>query len=177
MTIKVDSSAAIANADTLFICASFFGYASEIKCHMEKRGRLVVWFDDRPSAASFSKATIRVAPWLMRKRAERYFDDIISRCRKLPIRDIFVIKGETLSPAAVKRMRAAFPHARFTLYFWDNFRNMPADSPAKAALFDRVLTFDPQDAAANPSMVYRPLFFGDNFSHAKESAQDIDVLF
>jgi|WetSurMetagenome_2_1015567.scaffolds.fasta_scaffold183683_1 hypothetical protein len=163
--------------DTLFICSSFFGYAREIRRQLESRGRHVALFEDRPATDSLTKVLIRLAPALVRAKAEAYFDDIIAKLKDQPIKDVLVIKGEALSPAAISRIRAAFPGARFTLYFWDSYRNMPADSPEKVALFDHVFTFDPEDAAADRRMRYRPLFFLGEYAERREVPQDIDVLF
>lgn len=166
-----------AATDTLLFCDCFFDYAREIKRHLEQRGRHVSLFNDRPSTDSLTKALIRLAPAMVRRKTEKYFEEIIEKMRGQPIRDVLVIKGESVSPAIVTRLRMAFPDARFTLYFWDSYRNMPADSRSKVSLFDRVLTFDPQDAAADKRLIYRPLFFVESFSALPELPQDIDVLF
>ncbi len=163
--------------DTLFICANFFGYAGEIRRRLESRGRVVAHFEDRPSTDNLTKALIRISPSTLRARADAYFDNIVAQMRGHPIEDVLVIKGEALSPAAVLRMRAAFPAARFTLFFWDSFRNMPADSREKAKLFDRVLTFDPRDAAANSGLIYRPLFFLEDHAKMPDVPRDIDLFF
>jgi hypothetical protein len=161
--------------DTLLICARFFGYAEKIKSALEKRGRHVAVFNDTPATGSLTKALVRVTPQLMRSRADAYFADIAERLKDQPVRDILVVKGEALSPAAIAHLRETFPKALFTLYFWDSYRNMPRDSPAKAALFDRVFTFDPQDVSA--ALRYRPLFFGDEFAALPDTSYDIDLLF
>jgi hypothetical protein len=164
-------------ADTLFICANFFGYAGEIRRQLERRGRVVAHFEDRPATDSLTKALIRISPAVLRARADGYFEGIMAQMAALPIKDVLVIKGEAMSPSAVKRLRMLFPHAKFTLYFWDSFRNMPADSKKKALLFDRVLTFDPGDAAADSRLIYRPLFFLEEHTQMPDAIRDIDVLF
>lgn len=162
--------------DLLLFCGNFFGYAGDIKRHLESRGRRVALFDDRPATDSLTKAVIRLAPNLIRKQTEQYFDRIIEQVRHFAIRDVLVVKAEGFSPDTVRRLRAALPAARFTLYFWDSFGNMPADSREKAALFDRVLTFDPRDAERD-GLIYRPLFFADAFANFQPAKHDIDVLF
>lgn len=164
-------------ADTLLICAGFFGYAREIKRHLEMRGRAVALFEDRPVVSNLTKGVLRIAPSTLRTKADAYFDSIIAQARAWPIRDVLVIKGEALSPAAIRAMRAALPDARFTLYFWDAYLNMPPDSCKKVALFDRVLTFDPRDAARDKRMTYRPLFFVEDEVRPVVGVQDIDLLF
>ena len=167
----------VAETDTLFFCASFFGYAAEIKRELERRGRIVAWFEDRPATDAFSKALIRMAPSVYRERADSYFDSIGAQFTDSPIRDIFVIKGEALTPAAIKALRRRFPNARFTLYFWDSYRNMPRGSSEKVSLFDRALTFDPLDAAADARLIYRPLFFLPEYATLSSDDEAIDLLF
>jgi hypothetical protein len=116
------------SADLLMIGGGFFGYAKEITEALERRGRVVTWFEDRPGLDTFTKTAIRLAPALVAAKAERYVDSIIKAVGEHPIRDVLVIKGEALSPASIRRLRAALPNARFTLYFWDSYRNMSKDS-------------------------------------------------
>jgi hypothetical protein len=164
-------------ADLLLIAASFFGYAREIVNALEQRGRTVLWFEDRPAVDTATKATLRIAPGLLAKKADVYFEQIAERARAEAIRDVLVIKGEALSCAAIRSLRAALPAARFTLYFWDGYGNMPKDSSAKVPLFDRAFTFDPTDAATDRRLRYRPLFFLDAYANLPAAQPDIDLLF
>ena len=164
-------------ADFLLIGGGFFGYAKEIAATLERRDRKVRWFEDRPAVDNLTKVLVRLAPALVSANAEAYFDSIIEAVRSQPIRDVLVIKGESLSPAAIRRLRHALPQARFTLYFWDSYRNMPANSVEKVSLFDKAFSFDPLDAAADSRLSYRPLFFLDEYAHLPQVAHDIDVLF
>jgi hypothetical protein len=173
----VVESAAKSVTDFLLIGGGFFGYANEIVATLERRGRRVRWFEDRPAVDNLTKALVRLAPALMAAKAEAYFDAIIEEVRASPIRDVLVIKGESLSPAAIRRLRQALPMARFTLYFWDSYRNMPTNSPDKVPLFDRSFSFDPLDVAADSRLSYRPLFFLDEYACLPNVSQDIDVLF
>ena len=173
----IAQSAAKPAADFLLICGGFFGYAKEIAATLGRRGRRVRWFEDRPAVDNLTKVLVRLAPALVSAKAEAYFDTIIEAVRSQPIRDVLVIKGESLSPAAIRRLRQALPQARFTLYFWDSYRNMPANSAEKVPLFDKAFSFDPLDAAADPRLSYRPLFFLDDYAHLPQRPKDIDVLF
>jgi hypothetical protein len=168
-------------ADTLFICASFFGYAAEIRREMERRGRTVMWREDRPALDTYTKGALRLAPKLVLERAEAYFREIIREARAHAIHDVLIVKGEALTPKMFGEMRAAFPRARITLYFWDGLGNMPADTPEKIKFADRVLSFDPADVKANPGVVYRPLFFISEYAALPEtgpgSGTDIDLMF
>ena len=164
-------------ADFLLIGGGFFGYAREISALLERHDRKVLWFDDRPAVDTLTKAAVRVAPRVIARKLEAFVNEIIERARTESIRDVLVIKGEALSPVALRQLRAALPKARFTLYFWDSYQNMPKDSPEKVAVFDRAFTFDPVDARADARLRYRPLFFLDEYTRLPKVRQDIDLLF
>ena len=165
------------NYNTLFIGASFFGYAKAIVSELEKRGHKTIWFEDRPGIDTLTKAILRVSPALIQHKTESYFDSIIEQLRGEPIQHVFVVKGEALSVPAIGRLRATFPNARFTLYFWDSYRNMPRGSAEKVPLFDRAFTFDPVDARADNRLKYRPLFYLPDFATLPDVERDIDILF
>lgn len=165
------------HADTLLISASFFGYAAAIRTALERRGRQVCWYEDRPATDNATKALLRVAPALLAPKAKAYFSRIADEVRGTQITEVLVIKGEALDTESIRILRAALPKARFTLYFWDSYMNMPQGSAEKVAQFDRAFTFDPDDAAADARLAYRPLFFIDAYLAAPRSVQDIDVLF
>lgn len=58
------------SVDTLFIYVGFFGYAQEILHELEKRERAVALFADRPSTDTAPEAMIRVAPGMVRAKAD-----------------------------------------------------------------------------------------------------------
>lgn len=163
--------------DFLLIGGSFFGYARKIIENIEARGRRVLWFDDRPSTGALGKAALRVAPSSMAIQLRRHAAAIVALARKHAIRDVLVIKGEGIGRGAIDDLRGALQDARFTLYFWDSYRNMPKDSDRKVPLFDRVFTFDPVDAARDARLRYRPLFYLDEYAALPRAHQDIDLLF
>jgi len=166
-----------AHADLLLIGGGFFGYAKEISRALALRGHTVEWFEDRPALDTVTKSLLRIAPTLVAAKSEAYFERIIEKVRHNPIRDVLVIKGEALSPKSIERLRVAMPRARFTLFFWDSYRNMSSDSPKKVPLFDKSFTFDPRDAQLDGRLNYRPLFFVDDYASLPQVKNDIDLLF
>lgn len=165
------------NFDTLLIAASFFGYSKEIKTALEAQGRQVLWFEDRPGVDARTKMLLRVAPSLIARRTEMWFDSIVQEVRRHNIRDVLVIKGEALTPALIRKLKAALPRARFVLYYWDSYRNMPNGSREKVDLFDRAFSFDPMDVKKDVRLKYRPLFFLPEYARLPARGNDIDVLF
>lgn len=163
--------------DTLLISTNFFGYPQEIVKALAARGRAALWFDDRPAADTLTKAMVRISPKLIQRKSDEYFERVFSEAAKYDIRDILVIKGEALSLDAIRRMREKFPKARLTLYFWDSYRNMPAGSAEKVDLFDRTFSFDLEDVKADRRLIYRPLFFVEDYADTSGVTQDIDLLF
>lgn len=163
--------------DTLLISADFFGYPQEIVKALEARGKSVLWFEDRPASDTLTKALVRISPDLVERRSAAYFERAFQEAIRHDIRDIVVIKGEAMSLATIARMRALFPKARHTLYFWDNYRNMPRGSAAKVDLFDRAFSFDVADTDADARLTYRPLFFIERYTDVGGVTQDIDLLF
>lgn len=163
--------------DTLLISADFFGYPQEIIRALEARGRSVLWHGDRPATDTMTKALIRLSPRLIERKSAAYFDRVFREAAQHDIRDIVVIKGEAMSVDTIARMRAMFPNARHTLYFWDSYRNMPKGSAAKVDLFDRAFSFDLDDTQADPRLTYRPLFYIEKYADVGGVDQDIDLLF
>ncbi len=166
-----------ASFDTLLIGASFFGYVLEIKAALEARGRRVRWIEDRPATDVKTRVLVRLHPALVASQSEAYFRPVIEEARRNPVTEVLVIKGEACSVEMLRDLREACPNARFTLYFWDSYRNMPGDSPAKVDVFDRAFSFDPIDCDHDQRLRFRPLFYLDRFRHLPQLEQDIDVLF
>jgi hypothetical protein len=167
----------LSGADVLLIGGSFFGYAKEIIAEIERRGRKVLWFDDRPGTDAVTKGLLRIAPSLVASRTAQLEEQILQQSRTQPIRDVLVIKGEALTPSGIARLRAALPNARFALFFWDSYLNMPANTPEKVSHFDAAFTFDPVDARSDSRLKYRPLFYIERFARLPSVPMDIDLLF
>jgi hypothetical protein len=163
--------------DTLLIGASFFGYVLEIKAALEARGRRVRWAEDRPATDVKTRALVRLHPALVASQSEAYFRPLIEEARRNPVTDVLVIKGEACSVEMLLELRKACPQARFTLYFWDSYRNMPGNSHDKVNVFDRAFSFDPIDCDHDKRLDFRPLFYLDRFRNLPRLEQDVDVLF
>ncbi|KLN56431.1 hypothetical protein [Variovorax paradoxus] len=161
----------------LFISSSFFGYAKHIKNELEKKFENVFWYEDRPSTSFLGKVKTRLLPGIAEKMAFRYFKRIAEENRDKNIREVFVIKGESLSVESIKYLRKVFPDAIFRLYFWDGYKNMPSSSFAKVDHFDVALSFDPVDVKNDTRLQYRPLFFVSDYQNNKPPKTDIDLLF
>lgn len=163
--------------DMLLIGASFFGYLGKLIAALEARGRRPIWFEDRPGIDTMTKLMLRLAPRLMDGRVSAHVGDIVEKVRHQPIRDILVIKGEGISEDHLRTLRKLFPDAKFTLYLWDSYGNMPSNTPAKVAHFDVAYSFDRRDVDGDPCLQYRPLFYLPEFACLPVVETDIDLLF
>lgn len=161
----------------LLIAPGFFGYANEIRKHLEKKGFEVWQYDQLPAVDNLTKALFRLTPWLLRSRADDYYDRIASELSGHAISHVLVIKGEALSVRSIRKLRSVFKEAKFVLYFWDSYLNMPKDSSGKVSLFDRSFTFDPDDARLDSRLAYRPLFYLDEYLDLPPEPLTTDVLF
>lgn len=161
--------------DTILIADGFFGYASDIVRELERRGRRVVWFKDRPATDTVTKFLLRISPVLLASRAAAYYRGIPTRVEASAITQVLMVKAESASVASIEHLRRALPNAEFTLYFWDSYRNMSRDSRQKVGLFDRALSFDQVDVADDSRLHYRPLFYTEELARVEHP--DIDFLF
>lgn len=165
------------NKKLLLIAPGFFGYANEIRKNLEQKGFEVWQYDQLPAVDNITKALFRLTPWLVRSRADEYYDRIASELSGHAISHVLVIKGEALSVRSIRKLRSVFKEAKFVLYFWDSYLNMPKDSFCKVSLFDRAFTFDPDDAKLDTRLAYRPLFYLNEYLDLPREPLTTDVLF
>lgn len=161
----------------LFLSAKFFDYQNEIKKCMEQEGYVVDYFDERPANSFLIKALIRLNPKLIRKYIDKYHKKIIEQTVNNRYDFVFIIKAEAISSDSLQKLKALHKEAKFVLYMWDNFDNF-ADGPTKIKFFDRVLTFD-KDDAIKYNLQFRPLFYIPQYRQVatNSSVPNIDVLF
>lgn len=144
----------------LLIAPAFFGYETEIQSELERRGAIVERLLDRPFSTAIMKALARFSRALVMPAADRYFHSALDRLSGQY--DLaLVISGQTLSRRVIRRIKKDNPGIRMYLYMWDSLGNRPA-ARKKFFLYDRVLTFDRQDADAH-GLNFRPLFYGAGF--------------
>lgn len=160
----------------LIFCPDFFGYREQIVQQLQQNQCHVDLYDERPSTDSVTKVLLRLNCPLIRPKVHRYFERIIENHRDERYDYVFVIKGEAVDSKVVSMLRRAYPNAVFVLYLWDSVANIP-DCEKKIGLYDRVLTFDPDDSQKY-GLPFRPLFYGSGFESAAENAEfEYDVCF
>ena len=157
-------------------CPSFFGYDKKIAEALRSQGYEVDLYDERVSNNVVAKTCIRYNIKLFHPVLDRYISRIIAENANKQYDYIFIVKGEGLTKKGLSMLRSAYPQAKQILYLWDSLDNI-ADGLAKISLYDKVLTFDPDDARQY-RLHFRPLFYHKGFSGKTEPAEfHYDVAF
>lgn len=155
----------------LLVAPRFFGYERDIGDELRCQGAVVDWLPDRPFDSPIMIALTKINPnWIVPFADllyERMLDDYSAAYYDL----ILVINGQTLSSQTLRRLRQVYPMSQFILYLWDSVVNRP-NILKNFPLFDKVFTFDPQDAARY-QLRLRPLFFGPGFNATEPSARPV----
>ena len=147
----------------LYLGPNFFGYEKHIQAEFERRGAKVVFHADKPRKDTWFKIALRLFPKLVWPYADRVYQTWLDKQNITQCDLVFVIKGEGTSPRFLRQLRARFPSARFVLYMWDSIANVK-HMDERIPVFDKVLTFDPNDHAAHPSIPYRANFYLESFA-------------
>ncbi|MGP3592563.1 hypothetical protein [Vagococcus sp. WN89Y] len=155
----------------LFICPRFFNYENEITDALKRIGATVDYFDEKPFNNVFFKMILRL--WkksrFVRWTINKHIDIILSQT--LDDYDyVFVLKGESLTQRLLLKLKKKYTRAKFVYYAWDSIRNY-AHIQQYLYLFDKVYTFDDQDAKNFSSMTHLPLFFSPEFSNSAAESQ------
>ena len=163
----------------LFISPAFFGYEKEIRTELLKRGDEVDFFDERPKNTTITKALIRVNPKLISKITRQYYRKVFSATRLKKYDFVFIINIESMDVNLLKELKSQQRDAVFILYMWDSIKNKKNVTDV-IPLFDRVFSFDENDALKIESVLFHPLFFIEKYLSKSSSNYDsckIDLSF
>ncbi len=157
-------------------CVRFFDYEKRIADAIRNADYIVDLYDERPNNGFIAKACIRYNIGLYRSALRKYYRQIIEETKNVSYDYIFVVKGEAINEEIFEMLKKAHPEATFVLYLWDSVVNIP-DCEKRMKLYDRVLTFDPQDAKKY-HIPYLPIPFDKNsFSFASQKEYSYDIAF
>ena len=140
----------------LLISPLTFSYHESICAALRELGHEVTWWDERASSKPLYKLALRAFPKLTKRWSEAHFSAKLAELSGTRVSDVLVIKGEGLSAAMTRTLRAGLQPQSMRLYLWDGVENVRGVSDIADA-FDSVATFDPRDAE-DRHWLYRPLF-------------------
>lgn len=160
----------------LFLCPKFFSYEMKIKEQMEEMGAEVVFFDERPSNTTLSKAFIRMNQNLMKRKIETYYQKIIAQISNQTFDYILICQGEATPVFFLEFLEKEYPNVLKVLYLWDSVKNKPL-TLGKIKYFDKVSSFDFEDCRQY-DWQFRPLFFSEMYERMENKENStIDLFF
>ncbi|WP_394405150.1 capsular biosynthesis protein CpsH [Streptococcus sp. 20-1249] len=167
----------LANKNILFLCPEFFGYEIKIAKKMKDLGANVEYFDARSVTSAFEKALNKVNPSLFTKKTNDYYDDILMQVKDISFDYVLVIRGEMTPVSFLKKIKELSPQAKLILYLWDSIKNV-VGIDKKIYIYDSILSFDPLDSRKYQNVIFRPLFFSDDYQKQNsQSDYKYDIIF
>lgn len=143
------------------------GYEHAIEKALIAKGFEVDFYDDRPSNSFWSKAIIRVRKELYITRINAYYKNIWKKIAEHKYSIFFVVNVEAMPMWFLERMKEKKGNAKFIYYAWDSLANRK-NSINYLKFFDKIFSFDKNDCDENPNIIFRPLFFIEEYSKLKQ---------
>jgi hypothetical protein len=158
----------------LMVGRDYFFYTREIAAELRRTfGAAVRFVPIEPPGLWYrilKKAGVFASRWLT-----RYHRAAIAALRRESPDIVLFIQVHQIGDL-MSEYRAAFPAARFVLYYWDSLRTH--DYLPYVHYFDRTCTFDPQDCRRTAGLDYLPLFYCERFRSLRSVPEvDCDVSF
>lgn len=148
----------LTNRRIILIAPKYFDYELEIKKRLEEWGANVyLIYENMDKVSIYYKILYSKFPNHMSEAMDRYFKKkIVSAFSDVDY--VLVIRGQFLSKTVIDYMKSKFGRkCHYILYQWDSVKNNE-NAKIIASKFDRVYTFDPEDAKRY-KWTYRPLFY------------------
>jgi hypothetical protein len=161
------------NKKIIVICPKYFQYEQRIVNRLIELGSIVSYIDERPNNTSLSKLFIRLLPFLYSIKINAYYNKKIKGM--IPCDIVIVINPECLTLNILNHVKTVTKASKYILYMWDSFFNKKRAKKI-ISFFDKVLTFDPDDAN-NLNIIFRPLFFCFEKRDNTKKQETIDISF
>lgn len=153
----------------LFFAPEFFNYETIIKQKMTEMGGHVFFYNERSVKGALPRAINKIFPSLFNKHSHNYFHRILIEHQNEKFDYILVIKSDMMPESTLIEIREKFRDAKLILYLYDSLSDIPM-LEKKLKYYDRILTFDREDAI-DRKFVFRPLFFSDDYIKYDNSIQ------
>lgn len=161
----------------LFAPGSEDSYGYEVKVALESMGAEVKIYDERPSKSPILKILFRLCRKCVALYINRYFNNIVKENSRDNFDYIFVIRGEVFSKYIVRKLRKIYNKAIFILFLWESIECN--DKRDLFSLFDKVFSFDKADVSKYNNLIFRPLFYLDEYRLLSDKTHeyDNDIIF
>lgn len=156
----------------LFLAPKFFGYEIKILQKLESLGAQISFYDVRAVDSTFDKIIMKVFPFLLKNKTTKYYNKILAEIKDNQYDYVFIIKGELLNSKVLKRFKEQFYKSKFILYLYDSVSNIYGIRNI-FRYFDKIYSFDKDDCSKYERLIFRPLFFGDEFREGNKKVDNI----
>lgn len=146
----------------LFFAPAFFNYESVIRDKMKEMGAEVHLYDERSVKSAFLRALNKIVPTLFNRHSYNYFHRIFIKHKDEDFDYVVIIKSDMIPQRSLIEAKTLFKKAKLILYLYDSIKEVPGVEK-KFSYYDRVLSFDRADTLIHPNIVFRPLFFSDDY--------------
>lgn len=169
------NSRRLLNKKILFFSPAFFSYETRIKDAMEQMGATVQMYDERAVVSPFSRALLKIFPFVFNGKSNRYYRRIIKENSKENFDFVLIIRCDMVTEKTILMLKAVFPNAKLCLHLWDSMTNVKGIEK-KIGLFDYATSFDTGDCERHHQLSFRPLFYVEEFCN-KTSEIKYDLCF
>lgn len=158
----------------LLILPKFYGYEEMIEKALEEKGAKVTRiFENRDWVSFWQRFVYVYLPKYKQKMLDNFFLKELKKADK-DFDYVFIIRGSSVSNLVIDYMKETYPKGcKYYMYHWDSV-TYNENAIAIKDKFDRIYTFDPEDAKKY-NWGYRPLFFNESLVENKE--KDIEILY
>lgn len=158
----------------LFIGLDYHGYTTAIARELEQSYGKVDYYSIQPRDFKF-KAIRRISPKRWQGMLDSHHAKIINSLNNKRYDLVIFIQAHQISNDNLRKLKQSQSTAKFVLYNWDSIKTH--DYTDKTWAFDRILTFDPDDAE-NLGVQYLPLFCLPEFYQLdRASVKKSDIYF
>ncbi len=168
----------LAGKTVLFIGPVFYDYTRHVVQGLEQLGARVLFVNEQPRTGYDAVYSLcqKISPALLAAYCNTPLRQRLDSLATEPVDVVFVLRGETITPAMLATLRHRYPEARFIFYNWDSVAVKP-NALCIWPSFDAAFSFDRGDCERYPQFRYLPMFFVPTPPTPATGPPTIDVLF
>lgn len=161
----------------LFLAPAFFNYEKVIRDKMIEMGATTYLYDERSVKSAFLRALNKIVPHWFDFHSYNYFHKIFIKHQNEDFDYVVIIKSDMVPQKTLIEAKSYFKRARLILYLYDSIKEVPGIEE-KFSFYDRILSFDREDTLKKSNLIFRPLFFSDDYVSKNEKVEfEYDVSF
>ena len=159
----------------LLIGVKFYHFTDEIIAKLVHYGAEVTFRYERDTTIKFGLAKT-FKPEFADVLQERHYRKVAAEAEEKHFDYMLVIRGYTMQPWFVEKIKADHPGIQTILYQWDSYANWECDYRYLISSFDVVKTFDRKDAV-ELGLPYVPTYSSDEYADLPETETEFDIFY